>query len=327
MKLTKWLTSLATASLVVASIPFTFVSCGSDFVPNEMKQFISDRTFSLMAVAIYQTSKGQEYSLVFGTGWIISDMTPEDNNDYQYHVATNWHVTWGFEKLLLTEPARLWYMYADSSLASNNGVINYDNYVEFGEDCFDYDMPNRNKKFLYNPDEYDGIDLYVCDANFANASGSIKQKLDRLNETQREKGYINKFVPADDADILKKKKYLGGYPYKEEMGLAGGKWETHALSANQLTYKRAYSEFHYIEEDYYQDYPYMDVSPQYVCKQNKGINWMTGGASGSMLVTQDYEICGIYWGGEVDRAKNPTKFWPRFSLFKYDSVDFIFEWL
>ncbi|MBQ0045777.1 MAG: hypothetical protein KBS35_02710, partial [Mycoplasma sp.] len=66
------------------------------------------------------------------------------------------------------------------------------------------------------------------------------------------------------------------------------------------------------------------ISPQYVYNNVQTTSWMSGGASGSMMLTQDCEICGIYWGGSSDENNNFTPF---FSLFKTADYDFTQTWL
>ena len=94
----------------------------------------------------------------------------------------------------------------------------------------------------------------------------------------------------------------------------------YVIYINQFKYKRFFEESHYIDDE---AFGIADVSPQYAATKNFGLDWMSSGASGSMLITEDYEVCGIYWGGQIDHEDHPTWYKPRFS----DIYDFLNPWL
>jgi hypothetical protein len=48
-------------------------------------------------------------------------------------------------------------------------------------------------------------------------------------------------------------------------------------------------------------------------------NWMSGGASGSMVLDENYKICGIYWGG----WNTGNTFTPYASIFDSNYKNFI----
>lgn len=320
MKLAKWLTPLTTITLAATSVSFSLSSCGnSDKVPKEIEQYISDRTFSIMAVGF---DGDQAECGCVGTAWILSDMTKQIYSDYKYHLITNWHVTRGFDTLeeQAGKELTIQYYYADSSKADKNGIINYndESYIKFGKNRFIY--KGREESFIYSDRTYGGVDMYVCDVDFQNPIGKIKEKLDRVNAFSKTNGYVNKFATFSNRDIMDKKKYVAGYPAKQIGNISGTKWEKHALYTKDFKYVGLLGESHYIDDEAYE---YADISPQFAAKKNFGLNWMTSGASGSMLITEDYEVCGIYWGGQIDNVDHPTWFKPRFS----DIWDFLDPWL
>lgn len=341
MKIIKWLTPILTTSLMAASGSIGLISCGKSEVPSEIKEFIHDRSFSLMASAIIHKIGTPEDQLlygaeVFGTGWIIDDSTPNDHNDYCYNIATNWHVTRGFDTLTGFAPPGYEYIgtyhfFGDlSSTRRIDKIIDITDYTWFGEENYNQeDAPISN--YLFPSKGNGGIDFHVCNVNFVNASNSIKKKLDRVNAFRKEKGYINKFVDSDNLQVINKTKYVGGFPMKEssDQQAVGGKWEAHKIDSSSLSFNEPFDlyETHDIEEGTI-TFPYFDCSAQYVTDKNFGTDWMTGGSSGSMLLTEDLEICGIYWGGHVDDPDTPKWFKPRFSLLKISnpSYDFITRW-
>lgn len=350
MKLIKTLTSLVTISLVVASVPFVAVSCSKkpeEPVPQTIQDFISDRTFSLMASPICQKISDPDKYIyggeIYGTAWIVEDSTPTNKNDYCYYIATNWHVTRGFDLLYNKSPVGYryidtFYFFADdSSTSRQDKIIDIYDYTWFDEN--NYIQPDDTEEtevsdylFSDSPSKVAGIDFHVCNVNFIMASQTIKNKLNRVNNYRKEHGYINKFVNSDDENIIAKTKYIGGYPakYSADGTTFGGRWETHSIDKSLFSYSPVDTEdeSHPIDDEHFlQDFNYYDCSAQYKTDTDFGTDWMSGGASGSMLVTEDFEICGIYWGGKVDDSQQPTWFKPRVSLLKTSQYDFISRWL
>ncbi|MCQ2747957.1 MAG: DUF31 family protein [Mycoplasmoidaceae bacterium] len=162
--------------------------------------------------------------------------------------------------------------------------------------------------------------MSVCSIDFSRATWETKNKLIRLNNFRKENGYINKFVDSDDVSIIKKDKYVGGYP------LCGfvPTWQFHRISGHDLRFSNDVHYHHSIGPNsnklHNQYSNYIDTSFQYVFNKPTSQDWLGGGASGSMLITQDYEVCGILWG--CKRLKNGPC-WPCFSLFKTSQYDFI----
>lgn len=348
MKTIKWLTPVLTTSLVAASGSIGLISCSNNEVPSEIEKFISDRTFSILGVAEIIDDPGY-VSTVLGTCWVIDDATCSVANDYCYYVATNWHVTHGNDSLLNNpdEYQNFKYKYGDSSLTNRSDrIIDFRTYKDFKscerqlDTSFTYSSPTPTTYFK------PCIDLHVYKVDFGSPTGKIKTKLDGLNELKQSTGKINTFVNGDDTDIMLKNKYVAGYPAKESSKCYGGKWEARKLPFDSLIYCEKGSvswsgyggpghaigtpdinqkgvHISYPEGTESEPFYYYDISPQYECLDDKGTDWMTGGASGSMLLTEDLEICGIYWGG----SSTASSFYPFFSLFKTEDKDFISHWL
>lgn len=360
MKLLKLLTPLFVGSLTMVNLVGCNDNKNPEPEPNVVEQFISNRTFSLMGMAENKIHAG-EYGFCWGTAWIVDDSTPDNNNDYKYYLATNMHVSHGNDYFVQHHESykEVEYKYADVSLTKRSDKIldSWKDYISFkscvrqDETKFEFDSPE--KETYYVP----CIDMMVYSVDFGNPSGTIKTKLDNLNQYSKDKGYINKFVNPKDSQILKKRKHIGGYPYKENKSgsVFGGRWEFQTLESSELNVVD--KEGVTWEEDIFkypghtigqpkvnrdgdsldahweligedpansEEYYYDDISAQYKCKTAKEIDWMDAGSSGSMLVTEDCEVCGIYWGGYG--GETDDEYYPYFSLFKADQ-DFISQWL
>ncbi|XQP55645.1 MAG: DUF31 family putative serine protease [Mycoplasmoidaceae bacterium] len=337
MKLNKFLIPMSIISLASASV--SLIGCGGlptppdPPAPETIETFIQDRTFSLMASNWFTETPESITAKVFscyGTGWIIDDATIDNPNDYVYYVATNWHVIRGMDTIRTTYQDWYYqgktYSYGDITLASDSSkCLSFNDYEYFKAGKFEYqDLTN----FLYPPTtDTNGIDFYVAKCDFGTQpTKTIKAKFDRLNTQRKNKGYINQFASIDDEGIIEAKKYIGGYPYKEvSTAVRGGQWEFHEIDPGKFSYKEKGYGPHWIDNE---AYGYKDISPQYRTDYNYGTDWMTGGASGSMLLTEDFKICAIYWGGEVDSSESPTWFRPRFSILKNNTdTDFISQWV
>lgn len=308
-------------------------------VPENIKTYIQDRTFSLMAFPVI-TDGFEYYSggyFAYGTGWIIDDATPNITDDYIYHVATNWHVIDGFEEVSQHDfPSPFLYYktvhaYSDWTCCSNPfGVLDsYEDYtfIDWEEESNYIEEPDEST-FMYQPTTNKrGIDLYEATINFASVNGdvpstTIKEKLDKLNTFREQKGYINKFVKGNDPNIIAKTKYIGGYPFKKTIyeDLFGGKWECHEIVSN-LQYVDKPNRQHTISDES----EIKDYSSQYESNLDMQEDWMSGGASGSMLITEDCEICGIYWGGWQIIGDN--EFYPAFSIFNKNDKNFLDKYI
>lgn len=320
--------------ITLAFASASFVGCNNNGVkpkptPEEMADYISDRTFSLMAFSVITDSQDREHygSFCYGTGWIIDHATPSVK-DYKYHVATNWHVVNGFHDLATQEyPGYEYketvYCYSDVSCAtSDDDILNSLNeYVWLNSTG--YHEEEDESTFKYESDK--GIDLYEIDIDFNDIDQNekspiktmpqgIKDKLDDLNGLHS----INNFVYSDGPDIIEKKKYIGGYPMKQKSEMwFGGRWETHEVNSG-LKYVEKEKSQHSVGSS-----NVTDISPQYESNYSVGDQWMTGGASGSMLITEDLEICGIYWGGWATEED----FYPAFSLFKTNEKNFLDKYI
>lgn len=342
MQLGKLLIGMTTSTLVLSSVSFSLTGCGvKDTPPNPspepevtetVEEYIYNRTFTIMGLAV---NKMGTVAATWGTAWIISDSSPGLITDNKYYIVTNWHVKAGMDELQdESKYTNFRYCYADASLADgSDGIIDYSKYVTFN-DCNPVDVTN----FLYresnqNEQVYVGIDLAVYDVNFGISypTPALKAKFDYLRSIKQQGKKITEFVKSDDETVLTQNKFIGGYPVKnnDPKRIVGGKWECRGLNPIDFNYCERFDnvEKHLIaDEPLYGGKRVVDNSAQYITDCDYGTDWMTGGASGSMVITEDLKLCGIYWGGQVDDADNPSWFKPRFSLFKTTNDDFLKQW-
>lgn len=301
---------LTLSGLGLATPSFFFItSCKEKTIPNEYDQFISDRTFSICATG---NKEGRAY-WVRGTAWIINKKNSVSN--YEYYIATNWHVELGFEDI---NASPLTISYCDSNYLTYYGQSNdytkFHSISRYGDDC------------TYDGDKKHAIDMYIYDADFGNANDlkpKYKNKLDRINEYYlQHENHINNFITGYEKSTY----YIGGYPVGSKND-APAKWEVHEINDSQSIAYNDSEWSHAIDgEEHPQNPQIIDISPQYIFPGTK-TNWMSSGASGSMIINKDKDICGIYWGGwqyQDNKGKPLDKFAPCASIFNSSVKNFVF---
>lgn len=292
------------------------------------EDYIFERSFSIRGYAYitvqYEDAAGNKYTRggtryqSLGTAWIIDDATPNILSDYNYYLGTNFHVVRGIDttrdtafeymkqnlegegfsnvKLLSTS---YYYGFADKTLANQTtGIVSTSNYLQMkdvvrqdDDDFLFSDEVDKDNNY------YPCVDFHVYKANLQNENDTIMEKLDIINLQKMDLGYINKFVAGDNAAIKSKIKYIGGYPYREHATGSGGKWTHHQISNDGKTDFLKGTEYyiHNIDSDD-PSYGHEDIGAGTQYANTGDPEWMGGGASGSVIITEDYEVSGIYWG-------------------------------
>ena len=308
------------------------------------ERYISDRTFSLCGVGYYKingTGTAQPYQSCNGTSWILKDATPNDSTDYQYYIGTNWHVKDGIDSLKQDFDYYGYHFtydhvntcYGDKSTQTNHGSqgigLKWDttnsDYTTFkSNECNWEDESN----FVYGYDSGYWLcaDFYVAKVDFNDVKESmpstIKDKLDDINSWNSRFNCINYLADLNEL-TQGVSKYVGGFPVDQNTEDNLAKWETHLVDPEYCKYDTD-DEYrgHFVDSDY----EYIDYTKQYVYDTNMGLHWMDGGASGSMLITKNLEVCGIYWGGHTNDEQD--EFYPQFSILNDSTYkDFISKYL
>ncbi|MDR2461872.1 MAG: DUF31 family protein [Mycoplasmataceae bacterium] len=236
----------------------------------EVYDYIYDRTFSIGSFANFGWTKG--------TGWILNKT--DSNEKYEYWLATNWHVKCGFDSLNGTK-----------KYSFNRGTDGVKEYYSFSNFIWE-----QETNFMKNNNPLNAIDFFVAKVNFGDLQPSeTKDKLDFLNVCYEQNSNINLFEQIDDLSTNLGDEYICGYPsanYNNKVA----HWEEHKLNERQIFSDQS-EVTHWINDSN----SILDASLQYVFQPNYPNWWLSGGASGSMVVALNNEktliyIRAIYWG-------------------------------
>jgi len=297
------------------SVNWTYTSPSPE--PVDYEQFIFDRTFSIGCGCDELSVTGSgEHIFSHGTGWILKDATPENDDDYSYYMATNCHVCE--------------YMYDEKDNSTSYHLI-MDDYFEYTDSSLGYTyneiehgtgkfalypgsttteptgLPTSDYKTAYTVDENtsNSIDFRILKVDFGTPSTSVSTKLNRVNEYCQNNDswavtFANQYTGSDC--------YIGGYPYQTDASTKPT-WEFHDVATYSKT--TSFGTHDVPGTASYTIYnntgQYTDNSPQIVLPSvsydnTGGYNWMNHGASGSMCINGNCEVVGIYWGGWTDNS-------------------------
>lgn len=284
-------------------------------------EYIYDITYSVTFV-----SGGSGAS---GTCWLLSRI---GSTGYQYYMATNDHVT----NAMNYSSANVYFAYSPSLFSSSNvGIAPY-------FQASSVSIENKSKFFTSTY----GIDLSIFSVNFGSSPNSgVKQRLDRYNTGGS--AYADfltagvEFEDATDENVTKNKIstaikpgmtrvntsattgtisassafVIGGYPHSDNGTV---QWETHSVLPTELS--NTTNSRHQTYENSGDGVGGIDSSDQYIFNNDNPYQtgWMDHGASGSILINNNYEAVAIYWGGF--ETENGSDYYPRAS-----SLNHIFD--
>lgn len=310
-----------------------------DIPPNPIT-YIKDRSFSIKATLKYTDPKDPLFEwrvMEFGTGWIMSDATKGDTSDYEYYLATSWSFINSSQTLedkipegCIPDPNGVYYSYCNMN-ALDEGEIYIDDindFIDFESDEF---VLEDEENFVFDStfaNDTPAIDFYVCKANFDNCPIlKIRKQLDTLNALSEKGEPINSFAFGDDTEEQSKTKYVAGYWWVEmpNTNAKGLTWQCKVIEPSNQEYKEYGEDVHYIGTEFQDpsDFPYYDYSNHMVTKQTYSTDEMWDGATGSMLLTDDFKVFGSMW---PDMLITSVTYIPRFSILKTSQYDFVSKW-
>ncbi len=272
-------------------------------------KYISQHEMSIGAFDVDSTGKVYGYS--FGTAWFYKRYA---NNDYTYEIITNYHVFAGIQGVLSVPLIHVLGFASNEYDPYGYKKIDFQNY-SFNEVTLENSFSTITEAYIQFQDlgqykTYMDICAIKVDLSEAYESASddpetmaFKKQIDFINANYNKGDKIVKVNedPMSPGDRV----YTAGFP-----------WSTSSPTCEQ-DYTYFCEEIDYLEtlENKARNF----VSEEYITYQNqwmakeKWLTYMGGGASGSMLINENYEVVGIYWGGSG--YKDSSEFKKSFALF------------
>lgn len=313
-------------------------------------KYISERSFSL-EFNLISTDDNVEYK-VNGTGWIIA----REQNTNNYFLATNLHVASTIQNQLKTWEyvdndqiySKTGYVITKSKLGfidptTNNFEVDRNGDIAPISDYFSVSTPKivydgteawKNVSYKTTTKDFEignaTSDFAILEYDLTNVEKPLKDFLKNFNNNPTK--FANSYdISYSDKDT--NKYYMGGYPVKE---MNDGTNKAFWIGLSDL-YTSSYfynSDFISIDSQDYSS-PAPKNSLQYYKSDTEKWFWnvskdlmfsfasMGGGSSGSMVVNQNNEVVGIYWG-EINFS-NYSKFAPvdllRTEAFNFENFD------
>lgn len=283
-------------------------------IKDEHFKYINDYTFSIAAIDL-DTDKA-----TLGTMWAYAKIT-----NYEYVFITNYHVYESIEALGTSGHQRCLGILTTNYNDGKKVKSSMDDYITFasGYDINSFDVVKEDWGLMSSPMYQDqketymdvvGIKINLQEAYNNAQEGKTKfatdfsSKVNILNQAYSNNKIILN-ISSNPAGSIGKKVYMAGYP-----------WATSNNEDRDYTYfcewydtiQETYTDRSnclnvFGDTDYY-TYQYQSYLPAY-----KKIP-MGGGASGSMVIDDEKNIVGIYWGGGYS-IKDSKFFYPSFAYF------------
>ncbi|MDR2828990.1 MAG: DUF31 family protein [Mycoplasmataceae bacterium] len=260
--------------------------------PDEANDFIYQRTFSL---------RGGGYG---GTGWLLKHITGESNN-YKYYLMTNWHVS-------NVMPSNISFGYATTNAVDTAVTMQYSSLIAG-------DANWNNASYWSEDGILFGVDASLIEVDFTartTTDANLKTRLDALNTYGASGGHnnflFNSFSNYNDLNISTAF-YTGGYPganwngdrYPNNLAY----WESGSDIINEKwNYFDSKTKNHSIDtNDEIFSISNAYVTPIYNLPDNGPLYKLGGGASGSMMIDENGNLLGLYWGGFKNTANTQYK--------------------
>ena len=277
---------------------------------NDYENFLSLRTFSIAAFRFMHNEK-KISSGGCGTAWIVDKVNRNNNNDYKYWMATNLHVARAFDSTLQNvKNDTFFYTCSCQEIAGKEIDFNEPKLKQYGEIWslksskwkeVGIETKNANKiyKSNYDLDFQDDLkhkhiftDFSLIKIDFMIDKNSklnekdkkILQKLQRINSCLLLNNSLNTYTQNTAKD--KTKFYGVGYPALiNKLGIAKDK-------INYIFQKGE------IVKSIENDGQHCDF---YIVKNCPSERWLlTFGASGTMMIDENFSVIGIFWGSTGD---------------------------
>lgn len=263
----------------------------------DYRQFIHERSFSIGCF------NNITHSGVIGTAWILHHET-----GLTYDCLTNLHVA--LPQLDITNSS--WYYGVSSSIDDGSGAAQY-----IPLSSIEYHI----NKSIVNPASIDeipilwSVDMAIATVTFNNDNNNFIKNLLQLNQNY---GVDKDFIETETigTSIRRRTLFCGGYPAAnwKDVRYHEPTWYFGHDSVTEVD--RCYSTTnpnlnHLIYPDKgapATETRYLDMADLILFEPHKigkgPLNNLGGGASGSLVIDENFKLVGLYWGGFVDENDN-----------------------
>ncbi len=267
-------------SLLVGTIsilPLISCSCFNSSYKKYQKyvDYISDHTISIFGK--------NDLTVTIGTAWFAKKL-----DAHKYRLLTNYHV---ISKIINSEA-----IYANFQTENYDGSgLDFANYDELTTKTSQQDINAIITNWEF--DVYMDVSSFDVDFSFLYNSLKWHTKLDKIDSyLNQDQTLLNFYNPQEiikyDGNI-----YLAGYPATSQAKpltkFYSLKSQIYMIFENEKIELTKQKPIYYT----YQTNCYIDPIDYSLYK-------LTGGSSGSLVINDNYQCMGIYWGGSLDRYNN-----------------------
>lgn len=280
------------------------------YTSDDYEKFLSLRTFSIGAFWFMRKNGsehgGQLIKRGIGTGWIVDKVDRKNNNDYKYWMATNLHVSQAFNGPIIKmgdDSYNVHFACTCKEIAGGKEIqlneiksekrmprlanwkcvkIEQKNIEKIYNSKEDYNFHNELvRNHIFTDFSLIKIDFMINKRNSDLKTQILLKKLDAINRYISLNNSLNVYTPNT---IEKSAKFYGiGYPAKISYG---------APNQNILNYIFQKGE---IINNFKNNTPRCDF---YIVTAAPHEKWLLiNGASGTMMIDENFSTIGIFWGG------------------------------
>ena len=258
----------------ISIIPLVSCSCFNISYKQyqEYVNYISDHTISIFG------KNGLTASI--GTAWFAKKL-----DTHKYRLLTNYHV---ISKIINSEG-----MYVNFQTENYDGTgLDFTNYDELTTKTSQSDINAIITNWESNV--YMDVSSFDIDFNLLYSSSKWHEKLDKIDSYLNQDNTLLNFYNPQDIVNYNGNVYLAGYPATSQT-----KPLTKFYSLKTQIYK--IDENEKIELSNQQPVYYTYQTNCYMAPIDYSLYKLTGGSSGSLVINDNYECMGIYWGGSLDQ--------------------------